>query len=67
MASFPEAVELRDHRDGRLVARLPLGAEALARYGRPYWQFHRADLLELLADAAAAAGVEIVSAGGSRR
>ena len=37
----------------RLVARLPLGDACVARYGRPYWQFHRADLLALLADAAA--------------
>ncbi|HET9067435.1 MAG TPA: FAD-dependent monooxygenase [Amaricoccus sp.] len=58
-ASLPEAVELRDHRAGRLVARVPLGAAARARYGRPYWQFHRADLLALLADAAEAAGVEL--------
>jgi len=58
-ASLPEAVELRDHRAGRLVARVPLGAAARARYGRPYWQFHRADLLALLADAAASAGAEL--------
>jgi salicylate hydroxylase len=58
VASVPEAVELRDHRAGRLVARVPLGASAVARYGRPYWQFHRADLLAVLAAGAAAAGVE---------
>ena len=58
-ASLPEAVELRDHRGGRLVARLPLGQQCVARYGRPYWQFHRADLLAVLAAAAAEAGVQI--------
>ena len=58
-ASLPEAVELRDHRAGRLVARVPLGAPRRARYGRPYWQFHRADLLAVLAAGAAAAGVEL--------
>ena len=58
-ASLPEAVELRDHRGGRLVARLPLGRQCVARYGRPYWQFHRADLLAILAAAALEAGVQI--------
>ncbi|MFO1142611.1 MAG: FAD-dependent monooxygenase [Amaricoccus sp.] len=60
-ASVPEAVELRDHRNGRLIVRLPLGAAFAARYGRPYLQFHRADLLALLADAAAGAGVGVVT------
>jgi salicylate hydroxylase len=58
-ASLPEAVELRDHRGGRLVARVPLGADCVARYGRPYWHFHRADLLAVLAAGAAEAGVEV--------
>ncbi|MFT3973743.1 MAG: FAD-dependent oxidoreductase [Amaricoccus sp.] len=58
-ASLPEAVELREHRSGRLVARVPLGAAARARYGRPYWHLHRADLLAALADAAVAAGVRL--------
>ena len=76
LATAPEAVELRDHRDGRLVARVPLGAAAVARYRRPYWQFHRADLLGLLAGAAAEAGwrsrlghavdAVVVAAGGVR-
>lgn len=57
VASCPEAVELREHGEGRLVARVPLGAAAAG--GRPYWQFHRADLLAVLADGAEAAGVDI--------
>ena len=61
LASVPQAIELRDHRAGRQVVRLPLGATAMARYGRPYWQFHRADLIELLAGGAREAGVEIVT------
>lgn len=60
VASLPEAIELRDHRDGRRVARLPLGATATGRYGRPYWHLHRADLAAALAEAARAAGVRIV-------
>ncbi|TPE53213.1 FAD-dependent oxidoreductase [Amaricoccus solimangrovi] len=58
-ASAPEAIELTD-RGGRLVARVPMGAAALARHGRPYWQFHRADLLDLLEGAARRAGAEIL-------
>lgn len=59
VASVPEAVELRDWRAGRTVARLPLGQACVARYGRPYWQFHRADLLGVLAAAVAEAGIAL--------
>ncbi len=58
-ASVPEAIELRDYRAGRLVARLPLGAACVARYGRPYWQAHRADLLAALVAGATEAGVAV--------
>lgn len=56
VATNPRAVELRDGRDARLVARLPLGPGCEARYGRPYWQMHRADLLAVLVEAALAEG-----------
>ena len=59
VANVPEAVELRDMSTGREVARLPMGPAAVQRWGRPYWQFHRADLLTVLADGALAAGVDI--------
>ncbi len=59
VANTPEAVVLRDYR-GAEVVRLPMGASAEARYGRPYWQFHRADLLGVLEAGARAAGVELV-------
>lgn len=59
VASLPEAIELRDGLTGRRVARLPLGAACAARYGRPYWQFHRADLLAVLTRGAAEAGVTV--------
>lgn len=62
VASLPEAIELRDHRAGRLVARLPLGRTCVARYGRPYWQMHRADLIAVLAQGAAEAGVALETA-----
>ncbi len=56
LATSPPAVVLRTGRTGRAFARVPLGATAEARYGRPYWQFHRADLLGLLAAALPATG-----------
>ncbi len=59
VANVPEAVELRDMATGREVARLPMGQAAVRRWGRPYWQFHRADLLAVLADGARVAGVDI--------
>ena len=59
LAMTPRCIELRDHRGDRRVARLPLGHDAVTRYGRPYWQFHRADLLSVLVAGAAEAGVEL--------
>ena len=58
-ASAPAAIELRDHHGGRLVARVPLGQTTEARYGRPYWHLHRADLLAALTAGVVEAGVEI--------
>ena len=55
-ASLPEGVELVGHR-GRPVARVQLGQAAVARYGRPYWHLHRADLLDVLRAGAEEAGV----------
>jgi salicylate hydroxylase len=59
LASVPPAISLRDGRSGREVARVPLGATARARYGRPYWQFHRADLIGFLADGLEEAGITL--------
>ena len=42
---------------GTVDANLPLGETARRRYGHPYWQFHRADLLSVLAEAAREAGI----------
>ncbi len=58
-ASLPEAIELREHARGGLLARLPLGAAAAARWGRPYWHVHRADLVEALAGGLVEAGVTL--------
>lgn len=59
LANTPEAIVLRDYR-GAQVARLPMGATARRRYGRPYWQFHRADLLQVLEKGAIEQGVTLV-------
>jgi salicylate hydroxylase len=53
-AVVPDAVCIRGGRSGREIARIPLGAEAEARYGSPYWTIHRGDLQRVLLDAAAA-------------
>jgi len=57
-ASQPQAVDMRDGLSGRRIASVPM-RDALDRYGAPYVQIHRADLLDLLADAARASGVRV--------
>ncbi len=55
----PEAAVMRLGRGGATVLRIPLGAAAEARWGAPYLQVHRADLLDAVEAAARAAGAEI--------
>jgi salicylate hydroxylase len=43
-AVIPDAVSIMSARMGREIARLPLGEEASARAGAPYWVVHRSDL-----------------------
>ena len=45
----PAAVEIRRWDDGRIIARQLLGDECERMFGAPYYHFHRAELLELLA------------------
>ena len=59
LGSRPEAVELRTHASGRTVYRLALGRTAESRWGAPYLNIHRADLLSVLEQAARDAGAEI--------
>ncbi len=47
----PRAVHQRRWDDGRILQRAPLGPEVEAAFGAPYYHFHRADLVNLLADA----------------
>src|SRR5437879_13472606 len=53
VAFRPEAVEARSWRLGVLLSRVPLGAAVVAQFGVPYLHVHRADLIALLARAAA--------------
>jgi salicylate hydroxylase len=58
-AFMPEAAEMRLGVSGATVLHLPLGASAEARWGAPYMQVHRADLLAAVEHAARAAVVTI--------
>ena len=44
MASFSRSLDFRDWQDGALLARVPLADAAVARWGAPYYNVHRADL-----------------------
>lgn len=50
----PEAVDVRHWRNGHLIARTPLGDTACSKFGYPFYHIHRADLLKVLTDQAAA-------------
>lgn len=56
IATRPQAGFFRDGLSGAQIARIPFGDVAEARYGAPYLQVHRADLLDILLKAAAEAG-----------
>ncbi|KJC62210.1 monooxygenase [Bradyrhizobium sp. LTSPM299] len=47
----PSSVVFRRWQDGRVLGREGLGDAIENRYGSPYYHFHRADLIALLADA----------------
>ena len=51
-AFLPEAIQFRHWRTGSVVGQSPLGEDAVRRYGFPYYHVHRADLLNVLAEAA---------------
>ena len=51
VAAFPQALVSRNAISGEALARLDLGADAVARYGAAYATIHRADLHQLLLDA----------------
>jgi salicylate hydroxylase len=51
VAVRPSAIVFRRWEDGRVLGREELGDSIENRYGAPYYHFHRADLVALLADA----------------
>jgi salicylate hydroxylase len=55
----PQAAELRDGQTGAVIYSAALGQAAEARWGAPYLQVHRADLLAALTEAARDAGAHI--------
>ena len=50
-ATAPASIRILSARTGRQIAAVPLGAMAIERYGLPYLVAHRADLLQVLANA----------------
>jgi salicylate hydroxylase len=46
-----EHIDMRDLRSDRPIYSVPLGTEAARRYGEPFYQVHRPDLLAMLANA----------------
>ncbi len=62
-AAFPDGIALYDGISGEVLARIPLGATALSRYGAPYALLHRADLHGLLIEAARAEPLISIAAG----
>jgi len=59
VSSEPQALELRIGKSGARIFSIPMGASARERYGAPYLHIHRADLVDVLAKAAADVGVRI--------
>jgi salicylate hydroxylase len=51
-AMEPEAIEIRVGSTGRLLTSIPLRDACLERYGAPYLVVHRADLMQVLVNAA---------------
>ena len=48
VAAFPQHIVARSSASGRVLAQLPLGRQAVDRYGAPYATLHRHDLHEVL-------------------
>lgn len=52
LAFEPEKIDLRFGKSGRTIFEIPLGETGKTRWGAPYYQMHRADLLSILLEAA---------------
>ncbi|CAM5358773.1 3-hydroxybenzoate 6-hydroxylase OS=Afipia felis OX=1035 GN=mhbM PE=4 SV=1 [Afipia felis] len=60
VAVAPAAIGIINARNGREIARVPLGDKIRARYGAPYWLLHRPDLQAvLLAKVQSTPGIEL--------
>lgn len=55
----PKQVDLRDGVTGQPLATYPLGGDMIRRFGQPFINIHRADLIAVLEHAARDAGVEM--------
>lgn len=51
VSAFPQCIVARSSASGRELARLPLGRQAMHRYGAPYATLHRRDLHAILLQA----------------
>lgn len=56
----PTRAVIRHYQTGREYLRVPLGPVCQTRYGAPFLQVHRADLIEVLAKAVTDAGIELI-------
>jgi salicylate hydroxylase len=61
-AVFVPRLQVKQAMSGALLATLPLGDQAMARYGAPYVTLHRADLHAMLAQAAQDSGATVSTA-----
>ncbi|WP_310619350.1 FAD-dependent monooxygenase [Flexibacterium corallicola] len=51
VATMPSAINISSGKNGKLIAKVPLGQAAEDKYGAPYLVIHRADLQSILKDA----------------
>ena len=54
VAFLPQATQFRHWRRGGIISETPLGEAVVKKFGVPYYHVHRSDLINLLANAAAA-------------
>ena len=59
VAVRPSAIVFRRWQDGRVLGREELGESMESQYGAPYYHFHRADLINLLAEAFGPGNIEL--------
>jgi salicylate hydroxylase len=59
VAVRPSAIVFRRWQDGRVLGREELGEPVESQYGAPYYHFHRADLINLLAEAFGPGNIEL--------